>query len=76
MIYYLLFFDKKEGLVNVGILDDVVLVYYLGINDVILCIKDIGDIVFCCKIDIRLVFRILLVVFEDYELLGFYWEGK
>lgn len=41
-----------------------------------LCIKDIGETAFCCKTDIRSAFRILPVAPEDYELLGFYWEGK
>lgn len=48
----------------------------MNINDAILCIKDIGDTAFCCKTDIRSAFRILPVAPEDYELLGFYWEGK
>lgn len=48
----------------------------MNINDAILCIKDIGDTAFCCKTDIRSAFRILPVAPEDYELLGFYWEGN
>lgn len=76
MIHHLSFPDKKEGSVNAGISDEAASVHYSGINDAILCIKDIGDTAFCCKTDIRSAFRILPVAPEDYELLGFYWEGK
>lgn len=76
MIHHLSFPDKKEGSVNAGISDEAASVQYSGINDAILCIKDIGDTAFCCKTDIRSAFRILPVAPEDYELLGFYWEGK
>lgn len=68
MIHHLSFSDKKEGSVNAGISDEAASVQYSGINDAILCIKDIGDTAFCCKIDIRTAFRILPVAPEDYEL--------
>lgn len=76
MIHHLLLRYKKEGSVSAGISDEAASVQYSGINDAILCIKDIGDTAYCCKTDIKSAFRILPVVPEDYELLGFYWEGK
>lgn len=76
IIHHLSFPDKKEGSVNAGISDEAASVHYSGINDAILCIQDIGDTAFCCKTYIRSAFRILPVAPEDYELLGFYWEGN
>lgn len=76
MIRNLSFPDKKEGSVNAGISDKAASVHYSGFNDAIVCIKYIGDTAFCCESNIRSAFRILPVAPEDYELLGFYWEGK
>lgn len=68
MFHHLSFPDKKEGSVYAGISDEAASVQYSGINDAILCIKDIGDTAFCSKTDIRSALRILPVVPGNNEL--------
>ncbi|XP_062590566.1 uncharacterized protein LOC134252145 isoform X1 [Saccostrea cucullata] len=76
MIHHLSYPTKQVGSVNAGISDDSAAVHYAGIDDAIGYIKEIGVDAFCCKTDIRSAFRILPVSPNDYELLGFMWEGK
>jgi hypothetical protein len=76
MIHHLSYPNKKQGSVNAGIPDEAAAVYYAGINEAILHIKDIGVEAFCCKTDIRSAFRILSVSPNDYELLCFQWQGS
>lgn len=70
LIFYLLYFYKKFNFINVGIFDEFLVVYFVGIYEVILYIKIFDIYIFFCKIDFRFVFRILLVNFNDFELLG------
>ena len=76
LIHHLSYPDKKTDSVNAGISDESAAVHYAGINEAIQHVKSIGKQAFLSKTDIRSAFRILPVHPQDYELLGFQWNGQ
>lgn len=79
LIHNLSYPDKKSNSVNAGISDEAATVQFAGINDAIFEIKKLCNSnyeVFLAKTDVRSAFRILPVHPDDYNLLGFKWEGK
>ena len=67
---------NKKLSVNAGISDEAATVQYASIDDAITKIKMLGNSVHLAKSDILSAFRIIPVHPDDYELLGFRWNGK
>lgn len=68
LIYYL--FYLEGSFINDFILDDLCLVFYIIVDDVISIIKIMGRECLLVKMDIVLGFWILFVYLDDYEFLG------
>ena len=76
LVHNLSYPNKKEISVNAGISDEAATVQYTSIDDAIAKIKMLGNSVHLAKSDILSAFRIIPVHPDDYELLGFQWNGK
>lgn len=68
LIYYFFFF--KGVFVNDGIFFEYISVYYVIIDGVIEFIKRVGFGCFLVKTDIKNVFRIIFIYFDDYGFFG------
>lgn len=51
-------------------------VAYVGIQDAISYIKNLGKGCYMSKTDVQSAFRIMPIHHSDYHLLGFSWEGE
>lgn len=76
LIHNLSYPNRLEVSVNAGISDESASVQYASIDVAIHYIKHLGRTVYMGKTDILSAFRIIPVHPDDYELLGFHWEGK
>ncbi len=62
--------------VNDGISPEDASVQYAHVDDAITMIKQLGQGCFLAKTDIKSAFRIIPILFADYDLLGIFWLGK
>lgn len=76
LIHHLSWPRTDGSSVNDGIPHEFSRVQYAGIQEAISKVKLVGKGCFLAKTDIQSAFRIVPVHPEDYELLGFSWEGK
>lgn len=76
LIHHLSWPRTTGSSVNDGIPDEYSSVQYSGIQEAISKIKSLGRGCYLAKTDVKAAFRIVPIRPDDYELLGFSWNGR